>query len=47
MRRLIFKLTVKLIRKYFSEGVSAITGIDGEVIAYKWIWTKELEDKGI
>lgn len=42
-RIFIFKVVVKLIRKYFPEGVSAITNSDEDIIAYKWTWTRDLE----
>lgn len=42
-RRFVFKAVVKLIRKYFPDGVSVITNSDEDIIAYRWTWTRELE----
>jgi len=44
MRKYIFILTVKLIRKYFSEGISVVVDREENIIAYRWTWTKELDD---
>lgn len=44
-RRFIFRLVVRLIRKYFPEGVSVITDYKEDIIGYKWTWTKDLEDE--
>lgn len=44
-RRFIFRLVVRLIRKYFTEGVSVITDCKEDIIGYKWSWTKDLEDE--
>lgn len=43
-RRFICKVIIKLIRKYFKEGVDVITDYDGEVIAYRWAWSKDLDE---
>jgi hypothetical protein len=43
-RRIILRLVISIIRKYFSDGVSVITDSEEEIIAYKWSWTKELEE---
>lgn len=43
-RRMILKLTIKAIRKYFPEGVSVITDKEENIIAYKWTWSKEIDD---
>lgn len=39
-KRLVFKIVVTLIRKYFSEGVR----FDENILAYSWTWTKDAED---
>lgn len=43
-RRFIFRMVVRLIRKYFQEGVSVITNADEDIIAYRWTWSKEMQD---
>lgn len=44
-RRFIFRMVVRLIRKYFPEGVSVITDYKEDIIGYKWAWTNDLEDE--
>lgn len=44
-RRFIFRVVVRLIRKYFPEGVSVITDCKEDIIGYKWAWTNDLEDE--
>lgn len=44
MRKIALKLVIRLIRKYFSEGVSVITNKEEKIIAYRWAWTKEVDD---
>ena len=43
-RRMILKLTIKTIRKYFPEGISAIVDDEENIIAYRWAWSKEVND---
>lgn len=43
-RRFIFRVVVRLIRKYFPEGVSVITNSDEDIIAYRWTWSKAMQD---
>lgn len=40
LKRLVFKIVVTLIRKYFPEGVQ----FDENILAYSWTWTKDAED---
>lgn len=44
MRKFALILTIKLIRKYFPEGISVITDKEENIIAYRWTWTKEIDD---
>lgn len=44
-RRFIFKITIRAIRKYFSDGLSVITDNEENIIAYQWAWSKNLEDE--
>lgn len=44
MRRFIFRLVIKLIRKYFPEGITVIVDRYDNIIAYRWEWSKDLED---
>lgn len=46
-RRFVFRVVVKVIRKYFPQGISVIKDAEEDVIAYRWqwAWTKELEDE--
>ena len=43
-RRIVLKWVIRAIRKYFSDGISAITNSDGEIIVYRWAWSKDIED---
>ena len=43
-RRMVLKFIIKAIKKYFSEGISVITNKEETIIAYKWVWSKEIDD---
>lgn len=43
-RRFIFRVVVRLIRKYFPEEISVITNTNGDIIAYQWTWSKAMLD---
>ncbi len=43
MRKLFLKIVIKLVRRYFSDGISVITDNEENIIAYQWAWTKDLE----
>ena len=41
-----FRITLWTIRKYFADGIEAVWGTNKKtdtIIAYKWIWSTELE----
>ncbi len=42
-RRFVLRMVIKTIRKYFPEGVSAITNSNEDIIGYKWAWSKDVE----
>lgn len=44
MRKLYLKLVIRLIRKYFIEGMSVITDKEENIIAYRWTWSKEINE---
>lgn len=44
MEKIYLQMIIKLIRKYFKEGVDVITDYDGEVIAYRRAWSKDLDE---
>lgn len=45
VRKIYLSIVIRLIRKYFSEGVSVVTDSEENIIAYKWSWSKQVEDE--
>jgi hypothetical protein len=44
LRKIMLRFAIRTINKWFSDGLRRITDYEGNLIAYQWTWSKEIND---